>query len=262
MFFPDVHEASLVTVLTNVTAFFMTRSALAVAVGFWFIHKTRMGQTRRVYAMDFGGHQLHDEFWTILKIVPFYSVLVALSYYYQIIHYADFTVLGTLFTFFSIFIWNELWFYGLHRLLHTRKWMYIHATHHRARVTSPFSIACFSFAEQSFHVFFALIFPVLISRVYPITFEGLAFYSLFQITVNLLGHMNVEVYPTGFADSWIGRWVTTPTFHALHHGRSKGHYGLLTTIPDRIFGTYFEDYPRVLNRAAEGRGLTRLNERA
>ncbi len=252
---------SYLPVLAGSTAFFLIRSSIAATIGFWFIRKNRKGNDRRIYKIEYPEGQLKQELLTDLKVIPFYSLLVSGAYFLNLIHFSESSFIGNVGTFAVIFIWNEIWFYGLHRLLHTKKFMFIHKTHHRARVASPFSIACFSLLEQSSHVFFALILPIAISSWFPITFVGLGFYSFFQITVNLLGHMNIEIYPPWFANSSIGKWVTTPTFHILHHGRSKGHYGLLTTIPDRIFGTYFHDYTAVQRDAALGKGLTRLSEK-
>jgi Delta7-sterol 5-desaturase len=261
MTMPDPSTSSFFVVVSQVTAMFMLRSSLAVLIGVWVVFGTAWGRDRRIYRIPFADGQISKELATILKVVPFYSVLVGTAYYFQLVRFSPSGLGANLFTFLLLFVWNETWFYGLHRLLHTKRFMKIHAAHHRARVTSPFSIACFSFTEQFMHVVFALLPPILVSHHLPISGEGVAYYSLFQIFVNLLGHMNIEVYPPWFASSVVGKWFTTPTFHGLHHGRSNGHFGLLTTIPDRLFGSFFEDYPRVQARAAEGNGLTSFGER-
>jgi Delta7-sterol 5-desaturase len=252
---------SFIQLLSQVTGLFVVRSTLAVAIGFLILKATAFGRERKIYKMRYGKNQLKTELISMMKVVPFYSLLISVSMYFQLVSFSKASFIGTLFTFSSIFIWNEIWFYGLHRALHHPKLMFIHKDHHRSPVASPLSIASFSLIEQSTHVFCALFWPILVSRYLPITFDGLALYSLFQISVNILGHMNVEIYPARFAEKGIGQWVTTPTFHSLHHGRVRGHYGLLTTIPDRMFGTYFADYPKVQTRAAEGNGLTRAMEK-
>lgn len=253
---------SFVEVLARVGSLFVVRSTLAVAIGFLFLKATSWGRERKIYKMRYGKNQLRRELISMVKIVPYYSVLISVAMYFELVKFSANTFWGTVLTFTSIFVWNEIWFYGLHRLLHHPKLMFIHADHHRSPVASPLSIASFSLMEQTSHVFFALFWPAVVSQWIPITFDGLALYSLFQISVNILGHMNVEIYPAHFAEKGIGALVTTPTFHSLHHGRVKGHYGLLTTIPDRLFGTYFPDYPKVQTRAAQGNGLTRAAERA
>src|SRR5690606_5712092 len=42
------------------------------------------------------------------------------------------------------------------------------------------------------------------------------------------------------------------TFHAMHHARYTGHYGLFTTVLDRVLGTAWDDTPEVQARAARG----------
>lgn len=257
-----ISDLSFLPVILKVSLVFITRSTLAVMIGFWFVTKTSFGKDRRIYKMGYAPNQLKSEFMTLIKVVPYYSVLVGFAYYFKLIQFAEASVIGAVLTFLSMFVWNEIWFYGLHRILHHKDWMFIHVDHHKARVASPFSIACFSLTEQTIHVAFALFFPIVASHYMDITLEGIVLYSVFQISVNILGHMNVEIYPPTFARSKIGKWFTTPTFHSLHHGRIHGHFGLLTTIPDRLFGTYYEDYPIVQARAALGNGLSRANERA
>lgn len=247
--------------LMRLTAFFVIRSIIVVSIGFAVAKLTVFGRERRIYKMNYGRGQLKTEAWTMIKIIPFYSLLIAIATYFDLIHFAKASVIGTIQTFVASFVWNEIWFYALHRLLHHPKMMFIHRDHHRSPVASPLSTASFSFTEQTFQVVSALFWPAVSSRFLPWTFDGLTLYSVFSVTVNLLGHMNVEVYPPWFAKSKIGKYFSTPTYHMLHHGRVRGHYGLLTTIPDRLFGTFFEDYPRVQARAAEGRGLTRAAER-
>ena len=51
------------------------------------------------------------------------------------------------------------------------------------------------------------------------------------------------------------------SFHAMHHARRCGHYGLFTRVLDRALGTEHADYDAVQTRAATGRGLPRLGER-
>ncbi len=90
---------------------------------------------------------------------------------------------------------------------------------------------------------------------------GLALYGLANYALNVLGHSNVEVFPGWFARSRLGRWLVTPTYHALHHARYRGHYGLFTSVLDRCFGSVYADYEMVQQRASAGQGLTRQGER-
>ena len=75
--------------------------------------------------------------------------------------------------------------------------------------------------------------------------------------MNVLGHSNLEVFPARFTQSPWGRWLITPTYHALHHARYRGHYGLFTQCLDRAFETVWPDYERVQQRAASARDSRR-----
>ena len=255
-----VGEPMLLGILFT-TILFIARSAVAITGGLLASSKTQFGRARRIYRIDISESQLWGEFSTIIKIIPFYSVMVAIGYALNLIRYSDFSWSGTFLTFAILFLWNETWFYFFHRLEHTPKFIKLHATHHRSKVTTPLTVSSFSFGEQTAHLLFAVSIPALLSHFVPITFAGVVVYSVPMIIFNILGHMNVEVYPAWFTSTLIGQFFVTPTYHALHHSRIKGHYGLLTTIPDRLFGSYFNDYYLVQSRAAAGHGLTSLGER-
>lgn len=59
----------------------------------------------------------------------------------------------------------------------------------------------------------------------------------------------------------VGKIINTPTYHALHHARYKGHYGLFTPYLDMMFGTYFKDYEIVHWHLSNGHGLKTLGQR-
>jgi sterol desaturase/sphingolipid hydroxylase (fatty acid hydroxylase superfamily) len=95
----------------------------------------------------------------------------------------------------------------------------------------------------------------------PVTLAGVMAYILTNYALNVFGHGNTEWLPERFVRSWAGRLFFTPTFHALHHARYQGHYGLFTPMLDRWLGTAFDDYEQVHARAREGAGLERIGER-
>jgi sterol desaturase/sphingolipid hydroxylase (fatty acid hydroxylase superfamily) len=97
--------------------------------------------------------------------------------------------------------------------------------------------------------------------VEPIALRGLGLYLLFTYVLNVFGHTNVEALPASLPRTWAGRLIVSGSFHALHHARLQGHYGLFTQVLDRLCGTYFEDYPHVHARAASSHGLLTLGER-
>jgi Delta7-sterol 5-desaturase len=40
------------------------------------------------------------------------------------------------------------------------------------------------------------------------------------------------------------RWINTSTFHNLHHTSSRGNYGLMFRLWDRLLGTELPDYEK------------------
>ncbi len=132
------------------------------------------------------------------------------------------------------YISNDLLYYFLHRLAHTRFLWPLHSLHHSS--PNVYWLAGFraSFLQQ---VFFTL--PAI---------PALAF--LHQVPTALLGLITVEMF---FRNSWIHsniRWnsewldaiLVTPKNHLIHHSRLAQHhhknFGGITMIWDRLFGTY------------------------
>jgi sterol desaturase/sphingolipid hydroxylase (fatty acid hydroxylase superfamily) len=95
----------------------------------------------------------------------------------------------------------------------------------------------------------------------PISFYGIVAYYIFYFITNTLGHSNFEIRDPGYAKTWIGKVINTPTYHAMHHARYVKNYGLITSTLDRMFNTMWEDYDKVQTRAAAEEPLTKLSER-
>lgn len=139
----------------------------------------------------------------------------------------------------AMIVWQDFFFYGAHRWMHTR-WMFrhVHGVHHRSRQPSPW-------AAYAMHPLEAMIngAPVLVALlVAPIQEHVLALYVLHQVLRNVHGHAAVESLPRGFARHPVGRLFTTTTHHHLHHETAHGNYGLWFTWWDRVFGTERAEY--------------------
>lgn len=240
----------------------MTVRTVVVAGGMsWFVHRSQFAQERRVYRRSYGPGQLGRELRAAVAVVLFDASVLAVVRHAGWIRFVRPTVSSILLTFVVMFVWFEVWFYVMHRLLHTRKLYFLHAQHHVARVTHPMTSLSFSLGERAILLLGAVGFAALASRVMPVTLPGLLGYFLTNYVLNVVGHSNVEFVPPSFVRSRLGSVFITVTFHAMHHARYKGHYGLFTTVLDRLFGTVWEDYPMVHARAVRGEGLTSLGER-
>jgi lathosterol oxidase len=65
-----------------------------------------------------------------------------------------------------------------------------------------------------------------------------------QIAFNVLGHCGYEIFPRWFLGSGAGRFLNTPTHHAMHHEKVGANYGLYFNVWDRLLGTNHPDYER------------------
>lgn len=144
-------------------------------------------------------------------------------------------------------IWAEIWHYGSHRAFHLKALHWIHAEHHRSRLSSPFTALSFSFTEK-------LVFDIgmiggmaILGLYVELNFFGVATWFVGYLIINSYGHANYEIRGESFM-RLKGTVLTSTVYHALHHSRYTGNYGLGTRILDRIFGTEWPDSAAVFDR--------------
>ncbi|WP_224244627.1 sterol desaturase family protein [Hyalangium gracile] len=227
----------------------------------WGLVRLKVAERWRVYRRELAPGQLRSEAWAAVGVVLCDALLVGLFRYFVGHRMAPFSVPVALLSYAWMFVGFEVWFYVTHRLLHTRALYRFHAQHHVAQVTDPLTSLSFSLVERLVLMGGGFGLVLLAMEVMPIAQAGVMAYILTNYFLNVIGHGNTEWLPRRFVSSWLGRLFFTPTFHALHHARYQGHYGLFTVVLDGWFGTAFEDYPRVHARAREGQGLVRIGER-
>jgi Delta7-sterol 5-desaturase len=176
--------------------------------------------------------------------------------------FPDRSVAGFLTALLMTYVWAEIWHYASHRAFHTKALYWIHREHHKSRINGPLTSISFSFLEK-------VIFDIgmfgplmLVDRLFALNIYGIATWFLAYIILNAIGHRNYEFRKAGFITS-SGRLMTSTVFHALHHGRFVGNYGLGTRVLDRLFGTEWSDYEDVYTRVvAERRPMEHLCEGA
>lgn len=244
---PQVLAAVLVTF-----ALLSLRSALMV--GGAFVWRSRSGFARRrlIAPIRYRRGQLWSELkaavGTLLVDAALFTLMAKLGW----LSWAPSGLAPSAGTFLALFAFTELWFYLCHRALHTPWLFWIHRQHHHAVIVDPLTSLSFSVLERTVLVGGVLLFLALVSQVMPVTPWGAALYGLANYALNVLGHSNVELFPGWFASSRLGRWIVTPTYHSLHHQRFRGHFGLFTTVLDRLGGSVFADYEVVQGRCAAG----------
>lgn len=236
-------------------ALVVSLSMKLVFVGLGFLVARLPSSARlRVYRVTAPANQLLRQLKPALLVV---ALDAALIFVFRAAFHDRFVGTGWI-SFVATFAWMfvafEAWFYASHRLLHTKRFYRFHAQHHVAHVVDPLTSLSFSVVERAVLMVGALGLGLLGTMIMPMSDLGMLSYVAVNYALNVLGHSNVERLPRTAL-------FYTPTFHAMHHARFEGHYGLFTTVLDRVFGTAWADYPQVHARARAGLGLERLGER-
>jgi sterol desaturase/sphingolipid hydroxylase (fatty acid hydroxylase superfamily) len=251
---------SLPSLLESVARLLLTQMGLMLVIlgGAWLFLRTGFAGRRRVYRLPFGQGQLASELTAGMFVLLYSAATLALQVRSGHMRLGEPGLGNTLVTFTVLFVFNEIWFYVSHRALHSPALYFLHAQHHTARVVSPFSSFSFSLAEQVLNSAPATVMSLLLSHVMPLSAPGVMAFSLVNLLGSLVAHLNVELFPAGFARTALGRVLFSSTFHSMHHARYRGHYGLYTRVMDRLLGTEFPDYAELQSAAARGQGLTDL----
>lgn len=150
-----------------------------------------------------------------------------------------------LFSVIAMVVLHDTYFYWTHRLMHHKKlYSVVHKTHHLSHDPTPWAAYAFHPAEA---VVQAAIFPILVCLL-PLHLLALLAWGLYQVTMNTLGHLGFELFPSGFTTHVVAKWSNTSTHHNMHHKFANSNYGLYFNFWDRLMGTnhvkyteYFED---------------------
>ncbi|MDR3636023.1 MAG: sterol desaturase family protein [Isosphaeraceae bacterium] len=134
---------------------------------------------------------------------------------------------------------HDAYFYWTHRLMHhPRLFRRVHRTHHLSGNPTPWAAYSFSIPEAFVQ---AGIGPLLVYTV-PMHYSAFLFFMTWQIAFNVFGHSGYEIFPRWFLGTWAGKFLNTPTHHALHHEKVVANFGLYFNVWDRLCGTNHPDY--------------------
>lgn len=166
--------------------------------------------------------------------------------------YSDISEYGVPYFIFSIIasiLIHDAYFYFTHRLMHHKLlFKKFHSVHHYSLNPSPF-------AAFSFHPYEAIIeagiVPLLVV-IMPIHPLAIISFILFMTSLNVLGHLGIELYPSYFVSSKWTNWNNTSTHHNIHHQKFNCNYGLYFNWWDKLFRTnhpeYADEYIRITNK--------------
>jgi sterol desaturase/sphingolipid hydroxylase (fatty acid hydroxylase superfamily) len=253
-----VRSAGPASLALAVTAFFVGLTGISLLVGFGL---ERLLRHRRIWAVPLDAGQLGHELignlaFLAVTILSFTAALAG-----RMLRLGDDTPLRMLLTFLCLGLGFQVFYYGLHRALHTRSLVRFHRFHHASRVTTPLSGQSMHVVEAAGWMLGYVGLPILFSQVAPISLVGWAAYMTYNVLGNIVGHANVESVPAAPGVRTLSLFSNVLTYHALHHARWTGHYGFATALMDRLFGTEWDDWQALHRRTASGDPLPHLRFR-
>jgi lathosterol oxidase len=194
---------------------------------FWFLaHKYRWKICERtIYDLPIGPEQIRREVKNSMH-APMHAVILAVFLYLGF--FRNTSLDSFFYTGIATTIWAEVWHYASHRAFHLRALHWIHVEHHKSRLNSPFT--------------------------------AISAWYIGYLVINSFSHANFELKSKDY-NRWLGKVLTSTTYHSLHHSRYTGNYGLGTRVLDRLFKTEWDDYEQLYERISlERRPLGKLRE--
>lgn len=141
----------------------------------------------------------------------------------------EFNWLVFLIEFIALFLWNEVYFYTIHRIFHFKIFYKYHVDHHYSHVPSPFSAYSFHWSEG---LLLGAVMPVIMC-FHDFQVLSLASLPLMSIIMNVLGHSNVDFFP----EKHMNNLLSFSKRHSLHHKIPHSNFGFFLPYFDRFFKT-------------------------
>lgn len=201
---------------------------------------------RLIYDLPVDQEQIRREARNSIH-APIHAVLLAIFVYAGF--FRNDTVTSFLLTLVLTTVWAEIWHYASHRAFHTRPLHWIHLEHHRSRINTWMTAISFSFPEKVVFDLGLLLPLALLDMSASLNFLGIAGWYIGYLIINSFSHANFEMKPQNF-NQFLGKVITSTTYHSLHHSRYTGNYGLGTRVLDRLFRTEWSDYETVYDKVA------------
>lgn len=161
--------------------------------------------------------------------------------------YTDIASYGWLyyaFTIFLAFFIHDTYFYWMHRIAHhPRIYNIVHRVHHESTDPTPYSAFHFHPLEALLEGGASVAMLALFATM-PWHYSLPIIWAYGQITLNVIGHLGYEIYPSWWNRIPFLKMKTTGMHHYLHHQMVRGNYSLYFRWWDILCGTEFPDYER------------------
>jgi sterol desaturase/sphingolipid hydroxylase (fatty acid hydroxylase superfamily) len=124
-------------------------------------------------------------------------------------------------------VWNEIWFFACHWLLH-RPWFFkrVHIAHHHSVTVTPFT-------SLSFHWFEALLLSgtmISIQLLHGFNILSIMLWPGISLLCNIFGHSNFTFHASRRGE----RFLENNWRHNLHHTKVGRNFGFWTPWPDAL----------------------------
>jgi lathosterol oxidase len=226
----------------------------------WYCAVTRGWNVseRTIYDLPISDEQIRRELKNSLH-APIHAVLLAPLLYWGF--FTNRSVSSFILSALVTALWAEVWHYTSHRAFHVDWLHWIHAEHHKSHLNSWLTAISFSFMEKVIFDVGLLAPLAILDFNLRLNFFGIAAWYIGYLIINSFSHANFELRAQNY-NQFLGRVLTTTTYHSLHHSRYVGNYGLGTRVLDRLLKTEWEDYGGLYDRIArEKNPLRKLSEK-
>ncbi len=211
-------QGSFLGPFLNATGIYGIRYVLLAGIAFfaWYAMR-REGKLQS--AMPRGAQIRREIAYSGVSVLVFGLVIGAISGYgiapYTLV-YLDVARYGWAYFWLSIalvILAHDTYFYWTHRLMHTRALFRIfHGVHHLSRNPTPWTAYAFHPLESLVQALGL----VLIIFIIPLHPTALLIFHTISTAVNVYGHLGYELYPKGWSQHPLGRWINTSVAHNAH----------------------------------------------
>lgn len=239
---------------------FVGSTVAFVAIGFAW-ERSAAGRRRRIFALPVPAGQIRREAVANVGFVALATLAFTAAVMSGLVRATGSGAIAAVVTFAGCVAGFEAYYYALHRALHTRALVRFHRWHHASRITTPLSGQSLGIVEAAGWICGLLLVPATLTELGLLHGGALAAYLVISAAGNIVGHANADPHPRQSGER-ARSWATHPfTYHALHHARWTGHYGLGTTVLDRVLGSEWADWPALHARVIAGEPLRSFKER-
>ncbi|MCB9621206.1 MAG: sterol desaturase family protein [Sandaracinus sp.] len=251
------NDASWGTTALWVSGFFALLMAGSIAIGV-VMEKAHQAKGHTIFAVKLKRHQARRE--RIGNLI-FFAVWVPIAIVVLRLGWVRFTsgLFAEWLTFGVCWVSFMVYFWLIHRAMHSRALFWTHRWHHESLVTTPWTGFSLGPAE-SLGWAIGFVWPAIVLTYFDVLglwgylgFLAMLFYG------NITGHANAELMPGFLARmNWLGNPVV---FHSLHHARFEGHYGFASGWMDTLCGTEMSDWKAVHAQVMRGEPLRSLRQK-